>query len=292
MTYDFEQFSRADDYYPTHSSLHDSGFGKSSPAGYDAPPGAFCVPLFFMSSLFTNILKDIARQPVMEIILLLKKQSGMAVNELSAALGMSYMGTKQHCVFLEKHGYLDTERRSNGMGGRPEKVYRLTHKLGHIFPRCGSDIAIDILEATESVYGATSIEPLLRQHFSKRIARYQVFLSGRNLLERAQSLARLRTIEGCMSHCEFDPHKGLGLVEYHSPIVEIARRYPVIYQVEAEALGRVLGCTVKRVEFTEEAFSRIEFRMRSLDASGGNLTSSAPMERSSDHGAQGIAVMS
>jgi predicted ArsR family transcriptional regulator len=43
-----------------------------------------------------TLIKDIARPHVLDIIMLLKRGRGMSVNELSAALRMSYMGVKQH----------------------------------------------------------------------------------------------------------------------------------------------------------------------------------------------------
>ncbi len=223
------------------------------------------------SPMFTNILKDIARPHVMEIILLLKKHSGMAVNELSGALRMSYMGVKQHCVFLEERGYLDTVRRPKDAGGRPEKVYRLTQKLDQLFPRGGSDLSIDILEAAASVYGDLAVERLLRSHFLKKATRYGEFLRGQNLLERAQSLSRLRSVEGYMSMCEFDAHKGLRLVEYHSPVSDIARRFPVILEIEAQTVGRILGCTSNRVDLSSGALTRVEFRLRSLEVPLGSF---------------------
>jgi len=47
---------------------------------------------------------------------------------------MSYMGVKQHCVELEEEGYLDTWRRSKGIG-RPEMIYRLTARSHELFSR-------------------------------------------------------------------------------------------------------------------------------------------------------------
>ena len=47
-----------------------------------------------------TLIKDIARPHVLDIIMLLKRGRGMSVNELSAALRMSYMGVKQHCIYL------------------------------------------------------------------------------------------------------------------------------------------------------------------------------------------------
>ena len=70
-------------------------------------------------TMLFNILREILKTPAMEIILLLKRSTGMSVNELTAILNMSYMGVKQHCVTLEKNGYLDTRRRPKPTG-RPE----------------------------------------------------------------------------------------------------------------------------------------------------------------------------
>lgn len=68
------------------------------------------------------LLREIVHAPVLEIILLLKRSTGMSVNELCREMKMSYMGVKQHCVELEKKRLLDTWRRPKP-AGRPEKVY-------------------------------------------------------------------------------------------------------------------------------------------------------------------------
>ena len=46
---------------------------------------------------------------------------------------MSYMGIKDHCLALEKDGYLDTWRRPKPVG-RPEMLYRLTDRARELFP--------------------------------------------------------------------------------------------------------------------------------------------------------------
>ena len=57
--------------------------------------------------MFLKILRDIAKPQWFEIIIHLKQSTGMSVAELSKALGMSYMGIKQHCVELEKRVQLE-----------------------------------------------------------------------------------------------------------------------------------------------------------------------------------------
>lgn len=74
-----------------------------------------------------NLLREMLNSPALEVIQRLKYSTGMPVRALSTAMQMSYMGVKQHCVELEKAGFLDTWRKAKG-AGRPEKWYRLTPK--------------------------------------------------------------------------------------------------------------------------------------------------------------------
>jgi predicted ArsR family transcriptional regulator len=75
-----------------------------------------------------RLLAEIGRTQRLEIVNSLKRTKGMSVNELVEKMGMSYMGIKQHCLTLQRDGYLDTWRRPQKMG-RPEMVYRLAISL-------------------------------------------------------------------------------------------------------------------------------------------------------------------
>jgi len=80
-----------------------------------------------------RLLAEIGRTQRLEILNSLKRTKGMSVNELVEKMGMSYMGIKQHCLTLQRDGYLDTWRRPQKMG-RPEMVYRLTRRSHDLFP--------------------------------------------------------------------------------------------------------------------------------------------------------------
>ena len=80
-----------------------------------------------------RLLAEIGRTQRLEILNTLKRTEGLSVNELVAKMKMSYMGIKQHCLTLERDGYLDTWRRPQKMG-RPEMVYRLTRRTHDLFP--------------------------------------------------------------------------------------------------------------------------------------------------------------
>ena len=158
--------------------------------------------------MFSKVLRDIAKPQWIEIISVLKRSTGMSVAELSKRLKMSYMGVKQHCVELQKRGYLDTWRRPKNIG-RPEKAYRLTQKVNALFPQVGNELTLEILEAVEQTYGSNSSEKLLFNYFQKLTDRYESKVKGDGVAERAASLAKIRDLEGYLSSCDYDPAKGL-----------------------------------------------------------------------------------
>ena len=212
--------------------------------------------------LFKTLL-DILKTPAIGIILLLKKSTGMSVNEIAAAMKMSYMGIKQHCVALEKHGYLDTWRRPKA-SGRPEKLYRLTRKTEVLFPQTGNELTLDMLVTARKVYGETAPQKLLYSYFQTRGDRYLAKLKGKSVIERAEELAKLRHAEGCFAKVEYDAAKGLRIVEWHTPFGEVARRYPMIHEMEREMFARVLNYPVERNVEEASGLARVIFSVKAL----------------------------
>ena len=103
--------------------------------------------------MFSQALRDIARPTYAEILETLKRSDGMAVSELAKELKMSYMGVKQHCVNLEKKGYLKTWRVPRTQVGRPEKLYRLTDACDDLFPQAGASLTLNLLQGVKQLYG-------------------------------------------------------------------------------------------------------------------------------------------
>src|SRR6201981_854872 len=104
-----------------------------------------------------RLISEIGRTQRLEIINSLKRTRGMSVNELVEKMKMSYMGIKQHCLTLQRDGYLDTWRRPQKMG-RPEMVYRLTRRSHDLFHADSNQVTGELLEAAKEIYGANAPE--------------------------------------------------------------------------------------------------------------------------------------
>ncbi|WP_395737913.1 helix-turn-helix transcriptional regulator [Prosthecobacter sp.] len=209
-----------------------------------------------------NLLREMLHSPALDIVQRLKHSTGLTVTELCTAMKMSYMGVKQHCVELEKAGFLDTWRRPKA-AGRPEKLYRLTPKADVLFTNCGPTLTLDLLTTAEKVYGESAPPKLLYSYFLAKTEAWSAKLAKATTLEeRARQLARLRSGDGCLSACETDAQGRLVLVEHHRPLRELAARYDMVDELECEMIEKLLGCEVRRSVEEVSGLVRVTFLIK------------------------------
>ena len=202
-----------------------------------------------------KLIRQIGRSQRLDILTTLKRRGGMTVKELAAHFKMSYMGIKQHCLDLEKEGFLDTWRRPPTKTGRPEMLYRLTPRSLDLFPGSDNPFTLEVLDAVERTYGLAAPTKILFGIFAQRTEGYRTKIGLPTLPERARALVKIRDAEGYMA--EFlggdppalgDVGKSARIVEHHSPIESLLRRWPILARLEKEMFERLLGCPVRREE--------------------------------------------
>ncbi len=194
-----------------------------------------------------QLLAEIGRTQRLEILNTLKRTRGLSVNELVAKMKMSYMGIKQHCLTLERDGYLDTWRRPQKMG-RPEMVYRLTQRTHDLFPCDSNQMTIDLLEAAKEIHGSNAADKLLFNVFQRKTAKLVEAVKGASVADRAQWLVKEREKEGFMSQFASDEEGGPQILECHTPIMNILDDYPIVARLEKELVEAVLQTPVRRAE--------------------------------------------
>src|SRR6202035_2793605 len=99
-----------------------------------------------------RLLAEIGRTQRLEIINSLKRTKGMSVNELVDKMGMSYMGIKQHCLTLQRDGYLATWRRPKKMARR-EMFSRLPRRSHDLSPADSNTLTLELLNSAKEIYG-------------------------------------------------------------------------------------------------------------------------------------------
>jgi predicted ArsR family transcriptional regulator len=194
-----------------------------------------------------RLLSEIGRTQRLEVLNFLKRTKGMSVNELVEKMGMSYMGIKQHCLTLQRDGYLDTWRRPQKMG-RPEMVYRLTRRSHDLFPSDSNGFTLELLKSISDIYGANAPEKLLYNLFERRTAELKAKVKGDNVADRAKWLTKVRDGEGYMSQFVPSEKEGPQILECHSPIFNLLEKFPIIGRLEQDMFEAVLGTSVRREE--------------------------------------------
>lgn len=195
-----------------------------------------------------RLLAEIGRTQRLEILNTLKRTRGLSVNQLVEKMKMSYMGIKQHCLTLERDGYLDTWRRPQKMG-RPEMVYRLTRRSHALFQADSNAFTLDLLQSIEEIYGPNAPEKLLYNLFERKTNSVKQRVKGATTEERAKSLASIRDEEGHMAQFVNSPEDGgPHILECHSPIMNLVEKYEIIGRLEQQMFEEVLGTSVRREE--------------------------------------------
>ena len=195
-----------------------------------------------------RLLAEIGRTQRLEILNSLKRTQGMSVNQLVTKMKMSYMGIKQHCLTLQRDGYLDTWRRPQKMG-RPEMVYRLTRRTHDLFPTDSNQVTLELLKSIQEIYGPNGPEKLLYNVFERKGATLKAKVKGETVAERAKWLAKVRDGEGHMAQFITEEKEGgPQILECHSPILNLLERYPIVGRLEQDMFGAVLGTRVRREE--------------------------------------------
>ena len=238
-----------------------------------------------------KLIREIGRTQRLDILTALKRRGGMSVKELAAQFQMSYMGIKDHCLALEREGYLDSWGRPNPLG-RPEVLYRLTPRARELFTGADNPLTVEVLEAVQSTYGPAAPTKILYGIFGQRTEAYRTKIRFTGLEERADCLARLRYADGYMAELARNETTGtaklsgvddalplpalselparntaplpaklfsLRIIEHHSPIEDLLHRYPILARLEREMFERVLNCPVRREEESSPGWYRCTF---------------------------------
>ena len=195
-----------------------------------------------------QLLAEIGRTQRLEILNTLKRTRGLSVNQLVERMHMSYMGIKQHCLTLERDGYLDTWRRPQKMG-RPEMVYRLTRRSHGLFQADSNAFTLDLLDSIAEIHGPSAPEKLLYNLFERKTEKLKEKIRGETVEARAKELAALRDEEGYMSQYTADPADGgPQILECHSPIMNLVEKYKFIGKLEQDMFEKLLQVPVRREE--------------------------------------------
>jgi len=189
----------------------------------------------------TSPAERLDSSPRWPILHALKRSSGLCIADLAATVGLSYMGTKQHCLALEKNGYV-ISRKDHRELGRPRLLYGLT-PMGHLcFHPEDTTFALSMMRQAQQLFGPGAGGKMLFLHYQEKAESYAKALSEiTELSARLAKLADLRDADGCMASLD-----GATIVERHCPWEQIFLAFPEAASLEEACLSKALGVPLKR----------------------------------------------
>jgi len=209
--------------------------------------------------------QDLIKPQWRTVLEALKRHGELPISELAKLNKVSYMGAKAHCEALTKAGYLLRTRLPRAEVGRPEILYSLSEKADALFVRIGVEFTLGLLEDTKRIFGESTPDKLLFQHFQRLQQLWATELEGLSEpVERASRLAKLRSKAGYDSTLRKATTKAPAhLLETHNPLQEIFRHYPRAATMELRMLEELLGCRLQRreVETGRAAAPHVRFEL-------------------------------
>lgn len=155
------------------------------------------------------------------ILMLLKEKGELTADELADLLGISAVAVRRHLTKLESDQLVSYQEVQRGMG-RPSFVYRLGEASGSFFPRRYEELAVNVLETIQELYGSEAIDAIFRMRTNHIIENYRRKINGKTLDIRLDQLTRLRAADGYMSTWEAGVDNTFILREANCPIFHVA----------------------------------------------------------------------
>ncbi len=181
------------------------------------------------------------------IIKLLKKSSGLSIEEMGKSIHITPMGIRQHLLSLEEKGVVTYIAKKNGIG-RPIFVYMLTASADALFPKSFDKFAIEILNDIKKNEGAEKLNTIFKRKKDNRLKKIKNSLAGienfddtinklKNILESEGYIVKLTRSNG-----------NYHLKQYNCPINKIAEEFKELCQYELQMYRELLGEHITRVE--------------------------------------------
>lgn len=188
-----------------------------------------------------TMISELTENPTRgKIIMILKKNGEMGVDDLSKEIGITAMGVRQHLLILERKGIVEYVTKKQGVG-RPGFIYKLTESAEDLFPKNYKNLALDILTDLEEREGRGKIMEIFKKRREKLFNDKIRFLSEKtDLRDKVTTLAELMNKDGHMVEID-ENDKHFKLKQYNCPIYKVATRFKEACINDHELIKDLIG---------------------------------------------------
>jgi predicted ArsR family transcriptional regulator len=183
------------------------------------------------------------------VVQLLLELGPSTATELAERLGLTTAAIRRHLDAALADGLImATEERHRGPRGRgrPAKRFSLSDAGHAAGPTAYDAVAIEALRYLRETLGEQAVEDFARSRMAAWEARYAERIASLPLDERPAALAEALADDGYASTVH-DTALGVQVCQHHCPVQHVAEEFPVLCEVETDAIGRLVGRHVQRL---------------------------------------------
>ena len=179
------------------------------------------------------------------IILLLKKNGSLSIDDLSAQLGITPRGIRQHLIYLERQGLVDYFAKRHGVG-RPAFLYKLTEKADDFFPKAYHEFIIGTFKDLEKTDGKEKIDDIFRRRKDRILREKKEALSDKKSIhDKVYTLKDVLESDGYILELYEEDNK-YTLKNFNCPISKVASEFRDACKHELEMYRELLKKEVTR----------------------------------------------
>jgi predicted ArsR family transcriptional regulator len=193
----------------------------------------------------------------------IKSGGPQSAETIAKRLKVTVVAARQQLGRLLDKGLVAFADHREGVG-RPKRIWSLTDAGQARFPDSHAAVAVDLLRAIETSFGAAGLDKVIAQREREMRHVYAERLRpGRSLADRARLLAEQRSEEGYMAEARKLPDGDVLLVENHCPICVAAKACQGFCRSELSLFRDVLGpdIHVEREEHILSGARRCAYRL-------------------------------
>jgi predicted ArsR family transcriptional regulator len=179
------------------------------------------------------------------IILLLKKNGGMTIEDLSKVIDITPMGIRQHLLALEKKSIVTYVTKRKGIG-RPGFIYMLTDAANNLFPEAYDSFAVGLLRDIRKHEGAEKIDKIFSWRRDRLFKINREALSSKETLD--DKLHAFKNILETNGHI-IDISRNNGnyhLKQYHCPIHKVSSEFKDACKYELQLYRDLISKNITR----------------------------------------------
>jgi predicted ArsR family transcriptional regulator len=206
-------------------------------------------------------LKSSSRQAILDQLLVHK--SGMTVDEIITAVGISRTAVNQHLTALERRNFIQ-KGMPRKTGGRPVQIYVLTQQGTNQFPKQYSWFSALLVSTLRDELGPERLDHYMFDLGMKTSASLIPRLLGKTRAERITEIVRIMNEAGFRA-TEIDPEgiSKLSRVEctncvYH----DLTKDYPAVCRFDIGFLSGLMGTEVEHQTCMQRGGQTCRFRFK------------------------------